>query len=116
VYSHATFASLPTEHILWLLIQEREKLNRTIEALQDPTKRRGRPPKGFGAVSAHGGAKKRKAFSAATRKKMARAQKKRWAAPKAAKVTIIRGLGSWRAAAPATSPAIRSGAACPDEL
>jgi hypothetical protein len=36
---------MPTERILALLIEERDKLNRAIEALQGPTKRRGRPPK-----------------------------------------------------------------------
>ena|ERR1700674_2192996 len=35
---------MPTDHILSLLIAERDKLNRAIEALQ-PAKRRGRPPK-----------------------------------------------------------------------
>jgi len=36
---------MATEHILALLIAERDKLNRAIEALSGPTKRRGRPPK-----------------------------------------------------------------------
>jgi hypothetical protein len=36
---------MATEHILALLVQERDKLNRAIEALSGPTKRRGRPPK-----------------------------------------------------------------------
>jgi len=36
---------MPTEHILSLLIAERDKLNRAIEALQGPARRRGRPPK-----------------------------------------------------------------------
>jgi len=35
---------MPTEHILALLIEERDKLNRAIELLQG-RKRRGRPPK-----------------------------------------------------------------------
>ena len=34
-----------TEHIVALLISERDKLNRAIEALGTPVKRRGRPPK-----------------------------------------------------------------------
>jgi hypothetical protein len=34
-----------TEQILALLISERDKLNRAIEALGVPVKRRGRPPK-----------------------------------------------------------------------
>jgi hypothetical protein len=76
---------MPTEHILSLLIQERDRLNRAIEALQGPIKRRGRPPKNLGAVAALTAPRKRKAFSAATRRKMALAQKKRWAALKAAK-------------------------------
>jgi hypothetical protein len=36
---------MATEHILALLVQERDKLNRAIEALVGPTKRRGRPPR-----------------------------------------------------------------------
>jgi hypothetical protein len=34
-----------TDQIVALLIAERDKLNRAIEALSGPTKRRGRPPK-----------------------------------------------------------------------
>jgi hypothetical protein len=75
---------MSTEHILSLLIQERDRLNRAIEALQGPAKRRGRPSKDLGGF-ARATPKKRKAFSAATRKKMALAQKKRWAALKTAK-------------------------------
>jgi hypothetical protein len=37
---------MPIDHIVALLIAERDKLNRAIEALGSPTKkRRGRPPK-----------------------------------------------------------------------
>src|ERR1022692_4684413 len=36
---------MPTDHIIAQLIAERDKLNRAIEALQGPIKRRGRPPK-----------------------------------------------------------------------
>jgi len=36
---------MPTDHILALLVAEPDKLNRAIEALQGPIKRRGRPPK-----------------------------------------------------------------------
>jgi hypothetical protein len=35
---------MPTEHIVALLVAERDRINRAIEALQG-TKRRGRPPK-----------------------------------------------------------------------
>jgi hypothetical protein len=40
-----TVLTMPTDHILTLLIAERDKLNRAIEVLQGPAKRRGRPPK-----------------------------------------------------------------------
>ena len=43
---------MPTEYILPLLIAERDKLNRAIEALQGPAKRMGRPPKNPLAASA----------------------------------------------------------------
>jgi hypothetical protein len=36
---------MPIDQILSLLIAERDKLNRAIEALQGSAKRRGRPPK-----------------------------------------------------------------------
>jgi hypothetical protein len=37
--------SMPSEHIVALLIEERDQLNRAIEPLQGPLRRRGRPPK-----------------------------------------------------------------------
>jgi hypothetical protein len=82
---------MSTEHILALLIQERDRLNRAIEALQGGARRRGRPPKNSlsaGWVSSGDPLhqpKKRKPFSAATKRKMAAAQKKRWAALKSSK-------------------------------
>ena len=80
---------MPTEQIIVLLIQERDRLNRAIDALQGPVKRRGRPPKNSLAVTgaatdATATPRKRKPFSAATRRKMAAAQKARWAAIKKA--------------------------------
>jgi hypothetical protein len=36
---------MQTEQIVALLVQERDRLSRAIEALQGPIKRRGRPPK-----------------------------------------------------------------------
>jgi hypothetical protein len=68
---------MPTEHILSLLIQERDRLNRVIGVLQGPAKRRGRPPKNLALTVTPAAPKKRKAFSAATRRRMALAQKKR---------------------------------------
>jgi hypothetical protein len=80
---------MPTDQIVALLIAERDKLNRAIEALQGEVKRRGRPPKK--AVAMEMGsptpapAKKKRHVSAAARKKMAAAQKARWAAIKGEK-------------------------------
>jgi hypothetical protein len=78
---------MPTEQILTLLIAERDKLNRAIEALQGPTKRRGRPPKNplANAASAPVPAKrKRRKFTAAQRKAQAARMKAFWAAKKRA--------------------------------
>ena len=80
---------MPTEHIVALLIQERDKLNRAIEALQGPAKRRGRPPKNPLAASVAVTAepaptKKKRIFSAAQRKQQAAKMKAYWAAKKAA--------------------------------
>jgi len=80
---------MPTDHIVSLLIAERDKLSRAIEALQGVVRRRGRPPKNAASIAvapvAQGAPKKRNVFSAATKRKMAAAQKKRWAAVKASK-------------------------------
>jgi len=59
---------MSNENILAVLLAEREKLNRAIEALGGP-KRRGRPPG--------------RTLSAAGRKAIAKAQRKRWAAIRA---------------------------------
>jgi hypothetical protein len=75
---------MPTDHIIALLIAERDKLTHAIEALQGPLKHRGRPPKKPVAIETSAAPKKRR-VSAAARRKMAAAQKRRWAAIKAAK-------------------------------
>jgi hypothetical protein len=75
---------MATEHIIMLLIQERDRLTRAIEALQGPTKRMGRPPKAEPGMEGGGAPAKRK-LSAAARRNMRAAQKKRWAAKKAEK-------------------------------
>ena len=84
---NARITRMATEHIVALLIAERDKLNRAIDALGAPVKRRGRPPASAAVVApvatVESAPKKRK-VSAAARKKMAAAQKKRWAAIKAA--------------------------------
>jgi len=81
---------MPTEHILALLIEERDKLNRAIEALQGPTKRPGRPPKNSlnspaSSEPAQPAKKKRRTFTAAQRKQQAARMKAYWAAKKKAK-------------------------------
>jgi hypothetical protein len=85
---HSILADLRTEK------ERLEEAILTIERLAagSMTKRRGRPPKWLASVKAEAGSsgareslepKKRRGFSAATRKKMAEAQRKRWAARKA---------------------------------
>jgi hypothetical protein len=83
---------MPTEHIVALLIQERDRLSRAIEALQGPTKRRGRPPKNpltvvtAVAPQANGApAAKKRTFTAEQRKAQAKRMKAYWAAKKKAK-------------------------------
>ena len=73
-----------TEHILALLISERDKLNRAIEALGMPVKRRGRPPKNPLAAAAtiagvKAAPKKRSGMSAAKRKAQSERMKAYWA-------------------------------------
>jgi hypothetical protein len=70
---------MPTDHILALLVDERDKLNRAIEALQGPTKKPAATATELTAT-----APKKRHVSAAARRRMAEGQKKRWAAMKAA--------------------------------
>jgi len=83
---------MPTVDILSLLIAERQKLDRAIEALQGPTKRRGRPPKnslnGASPIATfeptEAPKKKHRKFSAAQRKQQGERMKAYWAAKKKA--------------------------------
>jgi hypothetical protein len=64
---------MANEHIIALLVAERDKLTRAIEALQSPLKRRGRPPKNpLAAIAAPSPAlaptKKRGGMTASARK------------------------------------------------
>lgn len=79
------------EQILTLLIQERDRLNQAIAALQGPVARRGRPPKNGSASgsqtaaaqsgpSAQPAPRKKRSFTAAQRKKQAERMKAYWAA------------------------------------
>jgi hypothetical protein len=72
-----------TEHIIALLVAERDKVNRAIEALQGPIKRRGRPPKNpllAGLAPATTPAKGKSGRSAAARKAQSQRMKAYWAA------------------------------------
>jgi hypothetical protein len=72
---------MPTEHIIAMLIAERDKLNRAIDALQGSGKRRGRPPKVVATPAAPvASVPKRKRQSAARRKAQAERMKAYWAA------------------------------------
>jgi hypothetical protein len=82
---------METTHIVALLVAERDRLNRAIEALQGPTKRRGRPPgSGRNAASVDDSVltapakKKRRRFSAAQREAASERMRQRWAAKKKA--------------------------------
>jgi len=71
-----------SEHIVGLLVQERDRLTRAIEALQGPRKRRGRPPKNplpAHAPNAAAPKKGRRAFTAAQRKAQGERMKAMWA-------------------------------------
>jgi hypothetical protein len=72
---------MPSDHIIALLVAERDRLSRAIDALQGPTKRRGRPPKNaVASVSAAAPVKKgRRKFTAAQRKAQALKMKAYWA-------------------------------------
>jgi hypothetical protein len=72
---------MPTDHIVALLIAERDKLNTAIAALQGAVKRRGRPPKSAASIAAAAlpPAKKRKGMSPARRKAQGERMKAYWA-------------------------------------
>jgi hypothetical protein len=76
---------METAQIVALLVAERDRLNKAIEALQGPTKRRGRPPKNLLAVAAAPAPKKHgRKFSAAQRKAQGARMKAFWAAKRKA--------------------------------
>jgi hypothetical protein len=89
-HDHGKIRSMQTDEILTLLILERDKLSRAIEALQGPIRRRGRPPRNSvnGAKPtaafepAQPAKKKRRKFTAAQRKQQAERMKAYWSAKK----------------------------------
>jgi len=79
---------MPTDQILALLIAERDKLTRAIDALQGPAKRRGRPPKNaaVATVAAAPATRKKRGrtFTPAQRRAAAERMRQRWAAKRKA--------------------------------
>jgi hypothetical protein len=80
---------MPTDHIVSLLIEERDRLNRAIEALQGPAKRRGRPPaktpsRQLAEPAEEPPTATRKPWTAAQKKAASASMKKRWATKKKA--------------------------------
>jgi hypothetical protein len=78
---------MPIDHIVALLIAERDRLNRAIEALQGPLKRRGRPSRNPGSIGTVAAMPRsaRKGMSKAARKAQSARMKKYWAAKRKAK-------------------------------
>jgi hypothetical protein len=82
---HDIISSVPTDHIVTLLVAERDRLNTAIEALLGTTtKRRGRPPGSKNGLSAvpTTPAKQGRTFTAAARKAQSKRMKAYWAAKK----------------------------------
>ncbi len=71
---------METEEILKFLVAERDRLERAIQALQGPSKPRGRPPKTEGNSQTGAPLQKRKSRSAAQRRAQSEKMKKYWAA------------------------------------
>lgn len=73
---------MPTEQIVALLVAERDRLNKAIDALQGPVRRRGRPPKNPFAIASATAMplRARKGMSKAARKAQSDRMKKYWAA------------------------------------
>ena len=94
---------MPTAEILAVLISERDKLNRAIEALGGTTgTRRGRPPGSRNTPAAAKDstpAKPKRKLSAAGRRAIAAAARKRWALIKAGKARSPFGKRAKRKAA-----------------
>lgn len=71
---------MPNDNILALLIEERDKLNRAIEALEGSRARRGRPPKAATAsIAKADGIRRRGHMSPAARKAQSARMREYWA-------------------------------------
>jgi hypothetical protein len=83
VVTHATMRQMATDHILTLLIAERDKLTRAIEVLEGTSRRGGRPRKNTtpetGATPATNHNPKRRVWTPAMRLAARRRAKAVWA-------------------------------------
>ena len=71
---------MATDHIVSLLLAERDRLTRAIDALQGPAKRRGRPPGAAAGPVKAKPARKRRKLTAAEKKAASERMKAFWAA------------------------------------
>jgi hypothetical protein len=86
IVSECYYPTVQTEQIVALLIAERDRLEAAIQALQGTTKPVGRPPRAtVPAVQAAVPVARKRKMSAAGRKAIAEAARRRWAAIKVAK-------------------------------
>ena len=81
---------METTQIVALLVAERDRLNRAIEALQGPTKRTGRLQNTSLATAAPAPKKKRRKFSKAQREAAAERMRQRWAVKKQAEAKVTK--------------------------
>jgi len=70
---------MPIEQIVAILVAERDRLNRAIEALQGPMRRRGRPPKNPLISPLVPAVKQRKGRTPEQKKAQSEKMKKYWA-------------------------------------
>jgi|SRR5579862_3216068 len=76
------FRLMPISEILAALVAERDRLNRAIEALEGPARRRGRPPKNPSLVAgtaAQRASNHKRGMSSAARKAASQRMKAYWA-------------------------------------
>ena len=81
---------METTQIVALLVAERDRLNRAIEALRGPTKRTGRLQKTSLATPTPTPKKKRRKFSKAQREAAAERMRQRWAVKKKAEAKVTK--------------------------
>ena len=92
---------MATDHILSLLLTERDKLTAAIEALQETKEKTPGPGRKAVAPSVEQDSKPKRKLSAAGRSAIIAATKKRWAAIRAAKAPVAEAPKATPAKAPA---------------